>query len=455
MKVQRLRQFIDSMILFITRWNFIREKLHEQNIDVLTISSDSDPKYNSAMRKLSLLGLKSNIIATQWFKSGAKLDSERQTFFVQDTPHEATKFRNGFLKTDHNRDKYPFGEKYYLRVEHVKHVMEHFPKDQHELNPTVFNSNDRQNYDSVLRMCDKRVTTLMRNHVPESEGTVAFLEMLRDIIDAYRSECLKPLERVYKIWYSVFILRIWREYVSSKKGLVLEKNFITLNCYSCVELNAHSLLLILIHLKKINKPNLFMTYLFESQPCESFFRQVRSFTSTYSTVVNCSVKEILGRIKKIQLQYDIAHKSAFNFPRIKIMNEIMGDIELPTEKEIIAQVERAKNDAISFATEIGLLNKRNVKRFNFECKIPLIQPKPQNSKEITEKKNTPVQIKTMNLKNFAEKFKDREIPENSPYVRLFIENREFVLKKTSLCWLLRNEYSKLSSDRLIRVRANK
>lgn len=282
-----------------------------------------------------------------------------------------------------------------------------------------------------------------------------FLELLRDVIDAFENETLKPLERVYKIWYSVFILRIWLEYVSSKTGLVLGKNFITMNCYSCIELNAHSLLLILVHLNKIQKPQSFITHMFESQPCENFFRQVRSFTSTYSTVVNCSVKELLGRIKKIHLQNDIAQKSVFNFPRIKILNELMGDIVLPTEKEIVDHVERAKRDAIKSATEIGLLKNRRTRSLKLECKIPLIQPRPPKPQEHITKVLAPVQIKTMNLKNFADKFKDQNILDQSPYVRLFIEEKEFVLKKTSLCWLLRSEYSKLSSDRLIRVRANK
>lgn len=158
------------LVDFRNRWNFIAERLREQNIDVLTISSDSDPKYNSAMRKLSLLGLKSTIFPYEWFQSGVRLDSDQQTFYVQDTPHVGTKMRNAFLQTDHHKEKYPFGDKYYIRVDHVKFVINNVPKDQHELTPTVLNSADRQNYDSVLKMCDKRVTNLMKTHVPESNG---------------------------------------------------------------------------------------------------------------------------------------------------------------------------------------------------------------------------------------------------------------------------------------------
>lgn len=409
------------------------------------------------MRKSSLLGINSSVITKKWFKSGFKLKSQETTpFYVQDTPHEGTKLRNGMLQTDKHTDKYPFGDKFFIRIDHVKQVMNNFPKDQHELTPTVFNSTDRQNFDSVLRLCNPRVIVLLENHVTGSNATVAFLEIMRDVIDAFRDVNLTPLQRVDKMWYSVFVLRIWREYVSSKKGLTLERNFITLNCYSCIEMNAHSLLLILLHLKEIDKPHLFMTYLFDSQPCESFFRQIRSFTSTYSTVVNCSVKEILGRIKKIQLQNDIANKSAFNFPRIKILNEISDDaIELPSKVDIIDQVEKSKRRAIKFAIECGLMKKRGATSVICECKIPPIQPKLPVVQDNTGKDrfSIPIKMKSMNLKNFADKFEGRDIPENSPYVRLLIDKKEFVLKKTSLCWLLRSEYVKLSSDRVMRVRA--
>lgn len=95
------------------------------------------------------------------------------------------------------------------------------------------------------------------------------------------------------------MLRIWRNFVVSQKSLTLKKNFMTVNCYSCVELNAHSLIISLIRLKENNMDNFFFPSSLDSQPCEGIFRQVRSFTTTYSTVANCSVKDTLERIIKI------------------------------------------------------------------------------------------------------------------------------------------------------------
>lgn len=111
-----------------------------------------------------------------------------------------------------------------------------------------------------------------------------------------------------------------------------------MNCYSCIEINAHNLIMVILHLNEIDRPHLFKTYLYESQPCENFFRQIRSYTTVYSTVVNCSVKEILGRIKQIQLQNDIASRSDFNFPRIKQNRMIQKNVfELPTTQEQIIE----------------------------------------------------------------------------------------------------------------------
>lgn len=60
------------------------------------------------------------------------------------------------------------------------------------------------------------------------------------------------------------------------------------------------------------------------------------------------------------------------------------------------------------------------------------------------------------LKNFAQIFGENEVDISSPYVEIQISDpyRRLIVKKTSLCWLLRKSSPKLSSDRLLRVRNN-
>lgn len=70
------------------RWKFIIEELNKLNIKVRTFSSDSDTRYNSAMRGLSMLGTSSNYFPNAtWFSCGMLELEQIKTFYVQDTPH--------------------------------------------------------------------------------------------------------------------------------------------------------------------------------------------------------------------------------------------------------------------------------------------------------------------------------------------------------------------------------
>lgn len=119
--------------------------MKELNITVSTISSDSDPRFNSAMRKSSLLGMKSKTIERDWFGIGVELERV-PPIYVQDTPHVGTKLRNAFLKTSKFKNKFPFGKNFFIRMDHVKFIMNSLPKDQDELTAIVFDERDRQNF---------------------------------------------------------------------------------------------------------------------------------------------------------------------------------------------------------------------------------------------------------------------------------------------------------------------
>jgi len=117
------------------------------------------------------------------------------------------------------------------------------------------------------------------------------------ITSSYLEKTLDPLERVYRIWFSVFSLRLWRFWMSCDKTYALGVNFVTLNSYLCAEINAHALinLLVLLH----DKPHLFKPWLFSSQPCECLFRTLRSFSSMNSTQVNFTLKDLFCRCKRV------------------------------------------------------------------------------------------------------------------------------------------------------------
>lgn len=439
------------------RWTHIALQLAKLNIKVLSISSDSDPKYNAAMRRLSELGYDSNDFPN-WFSCGEKID---RPFYVQDTVHIATKIRNFLLNMFWRKKQIPFG-KHFVNMEHLFCLLNMFPKDQHMLTASILSPTDRQNFNSVLKMCSVKVVSLLRGHVKHSQATVIFIQMLRDIVDSYMDQSLKPLQRVRKLWYSLFLVRIWREWVLRTKNYTLRENFFSANTYSCIELNAHSLVSILLYLKQTNQPELFLPHLFSSQPCESIFRQLRSFTTTYSTVVSSTVKESISRISKIHFQNEIFQITSpdFIYPRInnQCSNESKFCFELPSREEIIKEIEFCQRAAVLTATKLGLISKSEPNKI-YTCKInPFTENKKSKLKtHIKPTKQYTHTIKLRDLKNiqlidYTGKIKRQVIDETSPYAEIQCNNnKKIIVKKTSLCWLFNVDSKKISSDRTKRV----
>lgn len=153
-------------------------------------------------------------------------------------------------------------------------------------------------------------------------------------------------------------MRIWRDWIRSNQNYTLTDNFLSLNCYACIEINAHSMINIIQKLRDCNMPHLFMPPLFSSQPCEAFFRQIRSMSTTYSTIVNCSLLDIIHRIQKIQLQHDILTSELnknINFPRLEHkVKTIQVQFNLPTNDDIYEAIEEARTKATTDAHKFGL-----------------------------------------------------------------------------------------------------
>jgi hypothetical protein len=107
----------------------------------------------------------------------------------------------------------------------------------------------------------------------------------------------------------VFVCRLWRSWVKKKVFInrpstprSKDKYFITRTAFLSVELNAHNLLylILLVQQKQLPKESLHI-YLFNSQPCEGMFRNARSLSGVYSTVVNFTTHDFLRRAAKLSL----------------------------------------------------------------------------------------------------------------------------------------------------------
>lgn len=449
------------------RWKYICNELEKAGIHVLTVSSDSDPRYNSAMRLNSDLGHSSND-STLLFKCGTH---PYPPFYTQDYYHILTKLRNLFLKSIEDAKNFQFGN-FFVQQQHLEELLKICDKDKHGLTPSCLNPLDRQNVESAKRICDQQVINLLKRKVSGSEGTVQFLQIMSDVYLPFDDEKLELLDRVRKLWRSLFLVRIWRKFVLDSPGLTLKKNFMSSNCFYCIEQNAHSFVFILRYLRDEQLTHLFSPSMYSSQPCESFYRLLRSLTTISSTVVNFDTKGILDRTSRIHLLNQISNDKDSGFIYPKALNSfnfpIPNSESFPNDSEIINTIKQCKEEALILAIKIGLIRK-TIKFKDPFCVCPVLPYEYKVSKPEKKKKHAfgdildensdafdELYMKTItaSLKNFASKVEADSIPETSSYVEILSNKSRLVFKKTSICWLLGKNSFKCSSDRVIRVRVN-
>lgn len=96
---------------------------------------------------------------------------------------------------------------------------------------------------------------------------------MQNLMNAFLEKNLLILQRVNLIWKSTFFLRIWRKWLTKNKNK-LGKTFITSNCYTCIELNAHAILVALNWCRENKSPEFFLTWLsIAVKAVKSFFEQ--------------------------------------------------------------------------------------------------------------------------------------------------------------------------------------
>ncbi len=128
-------------------------------------------------------------------------------------------------------------------------------------------------------------------------------------------------------WCVVFVCRLWWCWLHKTSKLskttseknTINKSFITRPAYISAELNAHNLLYLVLLVKQQHLPKqvIFNIHLFNSQTCESLFRDARAFSNTFSTTVNFTVKNFIRRSQKLsilnQFKYNQSEKD-LSFP---------------------------------------------------------------------------------------------------------------------------------------------
>lgn len=139
--------------------------------------------------------------------------------------------------------------------------------------------NDKMNVDAAGRICSLQTEMELKN-LKGTEALQIFLRLMRYPAEAFGFNELSDLDRIYKIWYSVFVARAWKS-----KSPATE--FLSYQCYLCLELDAHSLLALHKKCRDMKRTDLFNPGIINSQTCESLFREMRSLSP-----IICHIKSV-------------------------------------------------------------------------------------------------------------------------------------------------------------------
>lgn len=200
----------------------------------------------------------------RWFSAKKRVDESP----IQDPIHTATKLRNALFQPS---VILPVGPLCVPARGDLVSLIRTVSQDQHELTESLLNPKDKMNYRTAQKVHSEKVTNLLSEHVINSDGTALFLDMIREVTEAFTRPDLTPLQRVKMVWKWVFFSRWWRSWIEEHDGYNLKNNFITSNAYACIELNAHALIQLIIYFRDKEEHHLFLIFLLSSQPCESIF----------------------------------------------------------------------------------------------------------------------------------------------------------------------------------------
>ena len=463
------------------RWKWTRAALKEKGIEVIGTASDGDSRLMKAMRSASIIPSNPSA-AWPWFQMNLKTDF----VCIQDFVHIMVKLKSRYLKPS---IILPIGPTTVASKGHLVEATLRFTRDQHEIAPSFLDNRDKMNFRSADKICSKKATNFLRScDIENCEGSIVYLELMRSVYYSFADPSLKPLERVEMMWTEVFFLRFWREWIVDSKGdYVLSRNFLTLNAYLCIELNAHALIQLIIMFRDAEECELFLPWLFSSQACEAFFRLLRALASTFCTQVNFGLLEMLYKLRRLDFMSEAFHKlkDKYEFPQnMKAFEAVKGEeyicSTLPENYEIEASVHAAFKKAVDRAMKLKILKcaPKKIPTANLPFYPPNLsdladedndgellhddeEPTPAFDfddpggedeamadvvEDIMLASSGPIGLKTFN---------NIDVSPTSAFVLVKDSTgKESVIKKSSYLWLLLSGDFRLSSDRLERVKAS-
>lgn len=345
-----------------------------------------------------------------------------------------------------------------VSIEHLKWLVKNVQKSVHGLSQMDVCPIDRMDFDSFTKVTDDRVLEALREHVKNSDATIQYLKIARDVTNCFLSYDLEPLDRIFKISHGTFFMRIWRQSILSSKSYTLTENFITSNAYVSLELNCRNLIDLIKKFRDLKKNEYFLPPLFDSQSCEKMFRTFRSMGTAQYTKINFSLYELLHMIGRIEVQQEIAYVKLAN-EKVFFPNKREGKTEiypLPSDEEINVTIEKAKQEAMKNAEKLGMSTVNstvnNIDSFEFSCKKGIFE---SDEDDCTQDVLIDEYLEEDEM--MTDDILDSETcNENSPYIIIHDDNMiKRKIRKSTYVWMLLEPSERISSDRLRRVQVKK
>ena len=233
-----------------SRWVYIAEKLKDIGITVVCNGADGASPFLKAMLKDCQLFSVSENLSSLWtfFYMPSFIGNSLPT---QDHIHLLAKLRSRLLKPS---NLIVLGNETACRA-HIQQLVEIFSKEKHNLTQRCIDNKGKQNYSSIPVLVGEGVKDCLEelNENSQNTGTLMYLQIMRQIMTSIFDKSISPLDRIVLIWRVVFFCRIWRKWLSLN-GYSEKEHFLTSNAYLCIEINAHTMLCLLINVKNGNLP---------------------------------------------------------------------------------------------------------------------------------------------------------------------------------------------------------
>ena len=146
--------------------------------------------------------------------------------FVQDIVHIAVKLKSHLLKPS---VVLPMGQ-YIATSKHLFRLQTMFAKDLHGLRDKDISHKDRQNFNTVLHIVK---ASHLLDKLKDANATKCYIELIGCIVESYLDKSLDAVKRIEKIWYAVFVLRYWRQWILLHPSYTL-KTILSLAMPTCV-----------------------------------------------------------------------------------------------------------------------------------------------------------------------------------------------------------------------------